>query len=79
MNTCKQCIFFYLCMSRSSHLARLNGPFSGGLYGPYVARLAAKQQTDVAPLCRYIIAHGPSMTRLLDAARAIFGPPGIFK
>jgi len=44
-----------------------------------VARLAAKQQTGVASLGCYITAHGPSMTRLLNAARAIFGPPGIFK
>jgi len=44
-----------------------------------VARLAAKQQTGVAPLCRYITAHGPSTDRLLNAARAIFVLPGIFK
>jgi len=52
-------------------LARLNGPSSGGLYGPLVARLAAKKQTGVVPLGRYITAHGPSMARLLNAARAI--------
>jgi len=44
-----------------------------------VARLAAKRQTGVAPFGRYITAHGPSMTRLLNAARAVFGQPGIFK
>jgi len=44
-----------------------------------VARLAAKQQTDVAPLGRYITAHGPSVARLLNAARVIFGQPGILK
>jgi len=44
-----------------------------------MARLSAKQQTGVVPLGRYITAHGPSMARLLKAARAIFGPPGIFK
>jgi len=44
-----------------------------------VARLAGKQQTGVAPFGRYIAAHGPSMARLHIAARAIFGPPGIFK
>jgi len=44
-----------------------------------VARLAAKKQTGVVPLGRYITAHGPSMARLLNAARAIFGLPGIFK
>jgi len=32
-----------------------------------VARLAAKQQTSVAPLGR-ITAHGPSIARLLNAA-----------
>jgi len=62
-----------------SFLARLHDPSSQGLYGPKVARLAAKQQIGVAPFCRYITAHGPSMARLLNAARAIFGPPGIFK
>jgi len=44
-----------------------------------VARLAAKQQTGVASLGRYITAHGPSIARLLNAARANFGPPDIFK
>src|SRR6218665_2563039 len=48
-----------------------------------MARLSAKQQTGVVPptwpLYIYITAHGPSMARLLKAARAIFGPPGIFK
>jgi len=44
-----------------------------------VARLAAKQQTGVAPLGRYITAHDPSMARLLNATWAIFGLPGIFK
>jgi len=44
-----------------------------------MARLAAKQQTGVAlPGC-YITAHGLSMAHLLNAAQAIFGPPGIFK
>jgi len=44
-----------------------------------VARLAAKQQTGVAPLGLYITAHGPPIACLLNAARAIFGPPDIFK
>jgi len=60
-------------------LARLNGLSSGGLYGPKLARLAAKQQKGGAPFGRYITSHGPSMARLLNAARAIFGPPGILK
>jgi len=38
-----------------------------------VARLAAKQQTGVVPLFRYITANGPSMARLRNMARAIFG------
>ena len=45
--------------------------YDWGLYGPKVARLAAKQQTGVAPFGRYITAHGPSMARLHIAARAI--------
>jgi len=44
-----------------------------------VARLAAKQKIAIAPLGRYITANGPSMARLLNAARSIFGLPGIFK
>jgi len=44
-----------------------------------VARLADKQQAGVAPLGRYITAHGPSMSRLLNAAQIIFGLPDIFK
>jgi len=44
-----------------------------------VARLAAKQQTDVASLFRYITANGPCMARLRYATLAIFGPPGICK
>jgi len=46
-----------------------------------VARLAAKQQTGVVPFARYFTAHGPSMAclRVLSEARAIFGPPVIFK
>jgi len=44
-----------------------------------VARLAAKQQTGVAPLGHYIIAHGPFLVCLLNAAQAIIGLPGIFK
>jgi len=40
-----------------------------------VARPATKQQTGIAPLSRYITAHG----QLLNVARAIFGPSGIFK
>jgi len=43
-----------------------------------VTRLAAKQQTSVVPLGRYITTHGPSIACLLNAARAIYGPPGIF-
>jgi len=35
-----------------------------------LARLAAKQQTAVAHLGRYIKAHGPSMARLLN----VYGP-----
>jgi len=42
-------------------------------------RLAAKQQTGFTPLGCYVTAHGPSMAHLLNAAQAIFGPPGIFK
>jgi len=44
-----------------------------------VARLAAKQETGVAPHFHYITANCPSMTHLRNAARAIFGPPGICK
>jgi len=44
-----------------------------------VARLEAKQQTEVATLGRYITAHSPCMVRLLTAVRAIFGPPRIFR
>jgi len=44
-----------------------------------VARLAAKQQTDVALPGRYITAHGLSMVRLLYVARVIFDPPSVFK
>ena len=54
-------------------VVRLNGSHSGGLYGPY------KQQTGEAPVGYHITPHGPSMVRLLNAARAIFGPSGIFK
>jgi len=46
---------------------------AGGLYRLEVARLAAKQQIGVDLLGCYIIAHGPSMARLLDAARANIG------
>jgi len=42
-----------------------------------VAHLAAKQETDVAQLGCYITAHGPSMARLLNVARANFCPSGI--
>jgi len=38
-----------------------------------------KQQIGVAPLFRYITTNGPFMTRLRNAAGAIFGLPGIFK
>ena len=61
----------------SLHRGLLNGPSTECLYEPYVARLAAKQQTGVSLLGRYITAHDPSMARLLNAARAIFGPAGI--
>jgi len=44
-----------------------------------VARIAANLQTGVARLGCCITAYGPSMARLLNAARAIFDPPGIFK
>jgi len=44
-----------------------------------VARLAAKQQTGVAPLYRYITANDPSIAHLCNAERAIFGLPGICK
>jgi len=65
---------------KPSHLSRASfGPSSGSLYGPYVARLAAKQQTGVVPLGCYITAHGPSRARLLNATQAIFNPPNIFK
>jgi len=43
-----------------------------------VARLAAKQQTGIAPLGSYITAHGLSMARLIHVARAIIRSPGIF-
>jgi len=43
-----------------------------------VAHLGAKQQTGIIPLGLYITAQEPSMAHLLDVARAIFGPPGIF-
>jgi len=64
-------------------LARQNGP-SGEVctshkWTTYSASIVVKQQTGVAPLYLYITAHGPSMTRLLNAALAIFVPPGIFK
>jgi len=60
-------------------MAHLNGPSSGGLYRPQVARLATKEQTGVAPLGCYITAHGPSMAHLLNVAWLIFGLPGVFK
>jgi len=44
-----------------------------------VARLAAKQQTGVAPLGCYIADHGPSMARLPNAELVTFGPSGICK
>jgi len=44
-----------------------------------MARPATKQKPGIAPLDRYITAHDLSMTRLLNAARAIVGPSGIFK
>jgi len=40
-------------------LARLNGPSNGGLYSPYVARLAAEEQTGIVPIDHYLTAHGP--------------------
>ena len=45
----------------------------GGFVRAISGRLAARQQTGVALLGRYIAAHGPSMARLLNTARAIFG------
>jgi len=54
-------------------------PSNLNLYGRLVTRLAAKQQTGVEPLDRCIAVHDQSMTRLLNSARAIFIPPGIFK
>jgi len=36
-------------------------------------------QIGVAPLGRYITAHGPSMARPFNAARAIFDTPVILK
>jgi len=44
-----------------------------------IAHLAAKQQTGITPLGRYITSHRPFMANLLGVARAIFGLPGIFK
>jgi len=44
-----------------------------------VTRLVATQQTDIALLFSYITANGTSMAHLRNAARAIFGPPGICK
>jgi len=44
-----------------------------------VTNLAAKWQTGVAPLGRYITALGPFMAFLLNAARAIFDQSGISK
>jgi len=41
-----------------------------------VALLASKLQTGVAPLGRYITAHGSSLASLFNAVRAIFGPSG---
>ena len=39
-----------------------------------MARLIAKQQAGGAPLGRYITAHGPSMSRLLNSAGTIYVP-----
>ena len=65
---------------RRGVLARLNDPWdSGNMYGPYVARLDAKQQTGVTLLGLYITELDPSMARLPNEARAIFVPPGILK
>ena len=44
-----------------------------------MARLTAKQHTGVAALDLYITTYGPTAARLLNAERATFGPPGIFK
>jgi len=44
-----------------------------------ISGLPNRQTAEIASLGRYITAHGPSMVRLLNAARANFGPPGIFK
>jgi len=44
-----------------------------------VARLAAKQQAGVAPPFPYITPNSPPLARLHNAARAIFGPPGVCK
>jgi len=63
-------------------LARLNGPCSWGLYGPLVARLDAKRKQASPCWAVYhvnLLKFGPSIARLLNAAQAIFGPPGIFK
>jgi len=60
-------------------MARLAKICTGHKRPAYSAPIAAKQQTDVAPLCHYITSQGPPMTRLLNVARAIFDPPGSFK
>jgi len=55
-------------------MARLAGSVRA-ISGPPSCQTAKR----LTPLGRYITAHSPSMDRLLSAAQAIFGPPGISK
>jgi len=50
----------HLDLRQSSHLRQaIFGPSNGVLYGPYVARLAAKEQTGIVPIGHYIPVYGP--------------------
>ena len=58
-----------------SHLRRASfGPSNGGLYGPYVARLAAKEQTGIVPIGHYITTTLPPMARLWPTYLMRHGP-----
>src|SRR6218665_1391584 len=66
---------------RRTILTRLNDSSSGcrPIYRTRVACLAAKQQIGDAPLGRYVIAHGPSIASLPNAAWVIYIAPDVFK
>jgi len=59
-------------------MARLAEVYAGKR-GPPSSQTSNRRRWCVAPLGRYITAHGLSMARLLNVARAIFGLPGILK